>query len=50
MIYAAPKAAARVFGWSPADTLKAAESLAADGLIQLDAAINGIAEPQIVAA
>ncbi|MBI5880028.1 MAG: winged helix DNA-binding domain-containing protein [Chloroflexi bacterium] len=50
VIYAAPKAAARVFGWSPADTLKAAESLAADGLIQLDAAINGIAEPQIVAA
>jgi len=50
VIYAAPRTAARIFGWTLADTLKAAESLAADGLIALDVDVAGATSSQMVAA
>jgi len=40
--------AARVFGWSPADTRQAAEALAKEGRLSLDVKVSGIAELQMV--
>ncbi len=43
-----PQSAARVFGWSLADTRQAAEVLAKEGRLSLDVKITGIAELQMV--
>ena len=48
VIAATPQSAARVFGWSLADTRQAAEALAKEGRLSLDVKVSGIAELQMV--
>lgn len=48
VIVAELPAAARVFGWSRADTQKAAEALAAEGTVRLDVTVDGFGERAMV--
>ena len=48
VIATTPHSAARVFGWSLADTRQAAEALAEEGRLSLDVKVSGIGELQMV--
>jgi hypothetical protein len=48
VVFSTVPIAARLFRWSPAETQQAAETLAADGRLQLNVKVSGIKDLQIV--